>query len=97
MVVSAERTFSPCHPDADPRQLAMLAINPSDRGAAAQRVRQLEARRLGGAELRQFRGRAVGDRVCETRGLKTVNIVRRPGARDRAQGYRRRYRRRRFS
>ena len=67
-------------PDADPQQLAMLAINPPTAALLLKRkYGHPEAGRVGGAERRQFRCRAAGDlRSAAVRGLKTVNIVRRP-------------------
>ena len=65
----------------------------SDCGAAAQRVCRPEAGRVGGAERRRFRCRAVGDRLCESAWREDRDIVRRPGARRprRTRDDRRRY------
>ena len=76
-------------PDADPKS--------PDRGAAAQRVCRPEAGRVGGAERRQFRCRAVGDRVRENAWPEDRQHRPAPGPRGRTRGARRRRRCRRFS
>ena len=48
-----------------PNQVLIGVELSPDRRAAAQRVSQSEIGRMGGAERRQFRCRAVGDRVRE--------------------------------
>ena len=96
MVVPASGLFA-LPPGADPQQLSMLDDQSSDRGTAAQRVRQPEAGRVGGAELREFVGRAVGDRVRENARLKDRQHRPAARARARASGDWRRRCRRRFS
>jgi len=80
MVISADGLFA-LPADADPRQLAMLPSIP-DRRAAAQRVCQSETWRVGSAERREFRRRAVGDRLREN--ARPEDRQHRPAARARA-------------
>ena len=77
MVVSANGLFA-LHPDADPRQLAMLAINPP---TAALLLSEYVNLKPGDWVVQNSANSGVGRWViafAKTRGLKTVNIVRRP-------------------
>src|SRR6266849_5456458 len=77
MVVSANGLFA-LPPDADPRQLAMLAINPP---TAALLLSEYVNLKPGDWVVQNSANSAVGRWViafAKTRGLKTVNIVRRP-------------------
>jgi NADPH:quinone reductase-like Zn-dependent oxidoreductase len=77
MIVSANGLFA-LHPDADPRQLAMLAINPP---TAALLLSEYVNLKPGDWVVQNSANSGVGRWViafAKTRGLKTVNIVRRP-------------------
>ena len=77
MVVSADGLFA-LPPDADPRQLAMLAINPP---TAALLLSEYVNLKPGEWVVQNAANSGVGRWViafAKTRGLKTVNIVRRP-------------------
>jgi NADPH:quinone reductase-like Zn-dependent oxidoreductase len=77
MVVSANGLFA-LHPDADPRQLAMLAINPP---TAALLLSEYVNLKPGDWVVQNSANSGVGRWViafAKTRGLKTVNMVRRP-------------------
>jgi NADPH:quinone reductase-like Zn-dependent oxidoreductase len=77
MVISAEGLFA-LPPDADPRQLAMLAINPP---TAALLLSEYVNLQPGEWVLQNAANSGVGRWViafAKRRGLKTVNIVRRP-------------------
>src|SRR5216683_4857388 len=77
MVISADGLFA-LPPDADPRQLAMLAINPP---TAALLLSEYVNLRLGEWVVQNAANSGVGRWViafAKRRGLKTVNIVRRP-------------------
>ena len=77
MVVSANGLFA-LPPDADPRQLAMLAINPPTAALLLTEYVDLQA---GEWVVQNSANSAVGRWViafAKARGLKTVNIVRRP-------------------
>jgi NADPH:quinone reductase-like Zn-dependent oxidoreductase len=77
MVVSANGLFA-LPPDADPQQLAMLAINPP---TAALLLSEYVNLKPGDWVVQNSANSAVGRWViafAKTRGLKTVNIVRRP-------------------
>jgi NADPH:quinone reductase-like Zn-dependent oxidoreductase len=77
MVVSASGLFA-LPPDADPQQLAMLAINPP---TAALLLSEYVNLKPGDWVVQNSANSAVGRWViafAKTRGLKTVNIVRRP-------------------
>jgi NADPH:quinone reductase-like Zn-dependent oxidoreductase len=77
MVVSANGLFA-LPPDADPRQLAMLAINPP---TAALLLSEYVDLKPGDWVVQNSANSAVGRWViafAKTRALKTVNIVRRP-------------------
>ena len=82
MVISADGLFA-LPPDADPRQLAMLAINPPTAALLLSEYVDSETRRVGGAERRQFRCRAVGDRLREK--ARPEDRQHRPAARTRAR------------
>jgi len=84
MVISAV-DLSTLPSDADPQQWRCWPSIP-DRGAAAQRVYRPEAGRVGGAERRQFRCRAVGDRLRENTWPEDRQHRPAPGARGRARG-----------
>jgi NADPH:quinone reductase-like Zn-dependent oxidoreductase len=78
MVVSAPG-LSPLPPDADPQQLAMLGINPP---TAALLLSEYIDLKPGEWVVQNAANSGVGRWViafAKTRGLKTVNIVRRPG------------------
>jgi NADPH:quinone reductase-like Zn-dependent oxidoreductase len=77
MVLSADGLFA-LPPDADPRQLSMLAINPP---TAAQLLSEYVNLKPGEWVVQNSANSAVGRWViafAKKRGLKTVNIVRRP-------------------
>ena len=77
MVISADGLFA-LPPDADPRQLAMLAINPP---TAALLLSEYVHLKPGEWVVQNAANSGVGRWViafAKTRGLKTVNIVRRP-------------------
>src|ERR1700720_2240090 len=77
MVISADGLFT-LPPDADPRQLAMLAINPP---TAALLLSEYVDLKPGEWVVQNGANSGVGRWViafAKTRGLKTVNIVRRP-------------------
>src|SRR5215472_16584875 len=77
MVVSANGLFT-LPPDADPQQLAMLAINPP---TAALLLSEYVNLKPGDWVVQNSANAGVGRWViafAKTRGLKTVNIVRRP-------------------
>jgi NADPH:quinone reductase-like Zn-dependent oxidoreductase len=77
MVISADGLFA-LPPDADPRQLAMLAINPP---TAALLLSEYVDLKPGEWVVQNGANSGVGRWViafAKTRGLKTVNIVRRP-------------------
>jgi NADPH:quinone reductase-like Zn-dependent oxidoreductase len=77
MVVSADGLFA-LPPDADPQQLSMLAINPP---TAALLLSEYVNLKPGEWVVQNSANSAVGRWViafAKTRGLKTVNIVRRP-------------------
>ena len=77
MVVSADHLFT-LPPDADPRQLAMLAINPP---TAALLLSEYVNLKPGEWVVQNAGNSGVGRWViafAKNRGLKTVNIVRRP-------------------
>jgi NADPH:quinone reductase-like Zn-dependent oxidoreductase len=77
MVVSADGLFA-LPPDADPQQLAMLAINPP---TAALLLSEYVNLKPGDWVVQNSANSAVGRWViafAKARGLKTVNIVRRP-------------------
>src|SRR5271168_3392101 len=77
MVVSANGLFA-LPPDADPQQLAMLAINPP---TAALLLSEYVNLKPGDWVMQNSANSGVGRWViafAKTRGLKTVNIVRRP-------------------
>ncbi|HEV3113328.1 MAG TPA: zinc-dependent alcohol dehydrogenase family protein [Candidatus Binataceae bacterium] len=77
MVVPANGLFA-LPPDADPRQLAMLAINPP---TAALLLSEFVNLKSGNWVVQNSANSGVGRWViafAKTRGLKTVNIVRRP-------------------
>src|SRR5258706_11697409 len=77
MVISAEGLFA-LPPDADPRQLAMLAINPP---TAALLLSEYVNLKPGEWVVQNAANSGVGRWViafAKRRGLKTVNIVRRP-------------------
>jgi NADPH:quinone reductase-like Zn-dependent oxidoreductase len=77
MVASADGLFA-LPPDADPQQLAMLAINPP---TAALLLSEYVNLKPGEWVVQNSANSAVGRWViafAKTRGLKTVNIVRRP-------------------
>jgi len=77
MVISADGLFA-LPPDADPRQLAMLAINPP---TAALLLSEYVDLKPGEWVVQNAANSGVGRWViafAKTRGLKTVNIVRRP-------------------
>ncbi len=77
MVISANGLFA-LSPDADPRQLAMLAINPP---TAALLLSEYVDLKPGDWVVQNSANSGVGRWViafAKTRGLKTVNIVRRP-------------------
>jgi NADPH:quinone reductase-like Zn-dependent oxidoreductase len=77
MVVSADG-LSPPPPDADPQQLAMLGINPP---TAALLLSEYIDQKPGEWVVQNAANSGVGRWViafAKTRGLKTVNIVRRP-------------------
>ena len=96
MVISAGG-LSALPADSDPQQLAMLAINPP---TAALLLSEYVDLQPGEWVVQNAANSGVGRWViafAKTRGLKTVNIVRRPGTRGRARGDRRRRRCRRLS
>ena len=96
MVVSADGLFALPH-GADPGQLSMLAINPP---TAALLLSEYVNLKPGEWVVQNSANSSVGRWViafAKARGLKTVNIVRRPEARARASGDWRRRCRRRFS
>jgi NADPH:quinone reductase-like Zn-dependent oxidoreductase len=77
MVISANSLFA-LPPDADPQQLAMLAINPP---TAALLLSEYVTLKPGEWVVQNAANSGVGRWViafAKTRGLKTVNIVRRP-------------------
>src|SRR5580765_7340475 len=77
MVISADGLFA-LPPDADPQQLAMLAINPP---TAALLLSEYVNLKSGDWVVQNSANSGVGRWViafAKTRGLKTVNIVRRP-------------------
>jgi D-arabinose 1-dehydrogenase-like Zn-dependent alcohol dehydrogenase len=77
MVISADGLFA-LPPDADPRQLAMLAINPP---TAALLLSEYVNLKPGEWVVQNAANSGVGRWViafAKRRGLKTVNIVRRP-------------------
>ena len=77
MVISADGLFA-LPPNADPQQLAMLAINPP---TAALLLSEYVSLKPGEWVVQNAANSAVGRWViafAKTRGLKTVNIVRRP-------------------
>src|ERR1700674_4631203 len=77
MVISADGLFT-LPPDADPQQLAMLAINPP---TAALLLSEYVNLKPGEWVVQNSANSGVGGWViafAKTRGLKTVNIVRRP-------------------
>jgi NADPH:quinone reductase-like Zn-dependent oxidoreductase len=77
MVLSADGLFA-LPPDADPRQLSMLAINPP---TAAQLLSEYVNLKPGEWVVQNSANSAVGRwviAIAKKRGLKTVNIVRRP-------------------
>jgi NADPH:quinone reductase-like Zn-dependent oxidoreductase len=77
MIVSADGLFA-LSPDADPRQLAMLTINPPTAALLLSEYVNLKA---GDWVVQNSANSGVGRWViafAKTRGLKTVNIVRRP-------------------
>jgi NADPH:quinone reductase-like Zn-dependent oxidoreductase len=77
MVVSADGLFA-LPPDADPQQLSMLAINPP---TASLLLNEYVGLKPGEWVVQNSANSAVGRWVigfAKTRGLKTVNIVRRP-------------------
>ena len=77
MVISADGLFT-LPPDADPRQLAMLAINPP---TAALLLSEYVNLKPGEWVVQNAANSGVGRWViafAQSRGLKTVNIVRRP-------------------
>ena len=77
MVISADGLFA-LPPDADPQQLAMLAINPP---TAALLLSEYVTLKPGEWVVQNAANSGVGRWViafAKTRGLKTVNIVRRP-------------------
>ena len=83
MVISADG-LSTLPPDADPQQLAMLAINPPTAALLLSEYRRPEVGRVGRAERRQFRCRAVGDRLREVAWSQDRQHRPAPGARGRA-------------
>src|ERR1700736_5247703 len=77
MVISADGLFA-LPPDADPQQLAMLAINPP---TAALLLSEYVTLKPGEWVVQNAANSGVGRWViafAKTRGLKTINIVRRP-------------------
>lgn len=78
--------FVPLPEGADPRQLAMLAINPP---TALLMLRQFVELAPGEWVIQNAANSAVGNYLIELaklRGLKTVNVVRRDSAREQMQG-----------
>jgi hypothetical protein len=95
MVVPASGLFA-LPPGADPQQLSMLAINPPTAALLLSEYVNLKPGEVGGAELRKFVCRAMGDRVGESARLEDCQHRAAAGTRARASGNWRR-RRRRFS